>query len=189
MAIDPFFIAERSRIDVALQSFQRTGELHDGFVTCYLDPKTGDEWLLYRLWDYHGSGPPCLRRRAEPSLGELLALIATTKSDAEVAAAVLYIKTQRGGHENYPALLASLEATLKDDPTPRKLRNILVALEWLAIEGNASNWRPIEGKSFEAIERDYQEAVALGKRAEALRVVAERRSGLTMDQDSGIFDR
>jgi hypothetical protein len=188
MSLVSLFIAGRSRVEAALQSLQQTGVTDDGSVTRYLDPKTGHEWLLSQLWDRHG-GPPYLRRGAEPALSEILEFISAAENDTDVAAAVLHVEGQPGGYEHYSAVLAALEAMLEANPTQRQLRNILVALAWLPLEGGCSNLRPVVGKSFAQIERDYQEFVALGRRAGALRVLAERRSGLTIDCDEGMFDR
>jgi hypothetical protein len=188
MPLSSLFIAGRSRVEAALQNLQRMGVTDGGWVTCYLDPQTGDEWLLSQLWDRHG-GPPYLRRSAEPALSEILAFISATENDADVAAAVLHIKNQREGYEHYPAVLAALEAMMDGDPTPPKLRNILAALAWMGVEADISNRRPVVGKSFAQIERDQQEFVALAQRSRALRVIVERRSGLKIERDESIFTR
>jgi hypothetical protein len=183
MSPGSLFIAGRSRVEAALQSLQQTGVTDGGWVTCYLDLQTGDEWLLSQLWDRHG-GPLYLRRRAEPALSEILAFISATKNDADVAAALLHIRNQREGYEHYPAVLTALEAMMEANAKPR---NILVALAWLGVEADTSNRRPVVGKTFAQVERDHQDFVALGQRARALRTLVERRSGLKVDRDEGLF--
>jgi hypothetical protein len=86
--------------------------LDEGWSTKYVDPGTGEYWLMYQMnAEYHGGGQSNLFRLPEPDSNELIQIIITTKFDDEAvaAAALLSHNEEVSSSEFRDRLIEALE--------------------------------------------------------------------------------
>jgi hypothetical protein len=184
MKSSPLFIAARSKIAEFLPRLHQVQKAD--WSADYLDQATGERWIRYPLWDYHGPGPECLRR-GDPDLSEILDCIGSSHDDAEVAAAAFHLVNEHPGRkENYTPLVEYLEALVQGKPSVRQLRNAALAVSWSAAN-QPFNSRDPSGKSIEQVNADYRHFLEIATRAGAVKARAEGELGCSITQQSVSF--
>ncbi|WP_271009085.1 hypothetical protein [Paucibacter sp. B51] len=184
MNTSPLFFAARSRIAELLPRLHLVQKAD--WSADYLDQATGERWIRYPLWDYHGPGPDCLRR-GDPDLGEILECIGSSHDDAEVAAAAFHLVNEHPARkENYAPLVDYLEGLVQGRPSVRQLRNAALAIIWSAAN-QPFNSRDPSGKSIEQVDADYRHFVEIAARARAVKARAEEELGCSITQQSVSF--
>jgi hypothetical protein len=182
MSRTPLFIATRTAIAAVAGRLSLLRK--DDWSALYVDPATSEIWTRYPMWDYHGSGPECLRR-GTPNLSETLESIEQAEGDAEVAAASYYaVNDLPGGKENLQSLVERLERLMQQDQETFS-RKVLLAITWTHAD-KAFNHRNPAGKSRAEVSADYEHFKSIAARAATLRTLAEQVCG-KVTQDSAVF--
>ncbi|MFO1418846.1 MAG: hypothetical protein U1E83_09280 [Methylotetracoccus sp.] len=181
----PLFVAGTSRCALLLSSLRQIGE--DDWQRSYVDERSGIVWIRFRLWDYHGSGPDCLRR-GNPDLKQIIETIERSRDVAEIAAAAHFLANELPGRqENYEPLLRAMERTEAKPWSVAEALNVATAIVWSGID-IPFNHRDPNGRSVAEIYADFEHFRQLATRAASLKQRAEALLGRPIERDIRIFD-
>lgn len=158
----------------------------DVWEPIYLDPTTGLQWVGYRLDDNPGDQPPTMLRLKDMSLGIACGRAARTDFDDEAAAAGHYIRWFIPSDAAFTDLISALEEAVSSQPTKQTFQNVLTALAWAELT-EPFNFRPVMGKSVDAVAEDFEYYKVLSRRAQSLIEQARSRTGTAAKKNPAVF--
>lgn len=135
-----------------------------GWDTLFIDDSTGQRWR--RAWlgsGHHGGGIPVLIQQPAPTVDELLTLVASSSSFAEVAAGawLLAESDPQGGYKE-PLVALAEEAARQDD-----LARAVLLVGWGGLDDD-TNLRPSLGGHFVDVSRDHEHFKNIASKARRL---------------------
>lgn len=157
-------IAGIEKIEELRKRFTLVGNDNSSWTETYIDSKSGNEWLYYRVDTcLQGGGYPIFARQPLPDTQQLIRLSLYSQSDDEVfAACCTLVDNEQTKKIDFRADLINALENIADNQRQKKV----IALTGL---DNALNRRETLGKTFGQIGEDAEYFKSIADRADKLK--------------------
>lgn len=156
--------ANQTAVSQLVAVLREHGAGSGGWDTLFIDDSTGQRWRRTYLGSgHHGGGIPVLIQQPEPTVDELLTLVAGSSNLAEIAAGAWLLSEMdpQGGYKE-PLVALAEEAARQDD-----LARAVLLVGWGGLDDD-TNLRSSLGRHVVDVSRDHEHFQNVASRARRL---------------------